>query len=368
MSKVTQEQVWAALKEIEDPKQENNIVTQNMVTGLNVQDGNVSFVIEVNEQQGQHAEPLRLAAEQKVRAIPGVNKVTAVLTAQRHAHSSESTQEPKPKPNKRLLPNVTSIVAIASGKGGVGKSTTAVNIAFSLSTLGYRVGLLDADIYGPSIPRLLGITQKPQSEDGHILQPIIHLGVKVMSMGFLVDEETPMIWRGPMVQKALYQMLRDVSCEHLDIIVIDLPPGTGDAHLTIAQQVPLSGAVIVSTPQDIALIDARKGLAMFQRVDVPVLGLIENMSFFCCPHCGTVHDIFNRGGVQREAERLGIDFLGAIPLDSTIRLTSDNGIPIVISDPESTHAQSYQAISAWIGNKLQNKNHKRKQPQIIIQS
>ena len=367
MKNVTQEQVWAALREIKDHQQENDIVTQNMVTSLHVQNGYVSFVIEVNEHQGQHAEPLRLAAEQKVRDIPGVSKVTAVLTAQRHTNASEPAQEPKSKPNKRLLPDVNAIVAIASGKGGVGKSTTAVNIAFSLSTLGHRVGLLDADIYGPSVPRLLGRNEKPQSEDGQTLQPIVHLGVKVMSMGFLVDEETPMIWRGPMVQKALYQMLHDVSWGHLDIIVIDLPPGTGDAHLTIAQQVPLAGAVIVSTPQDIALIDARKGLAMFQRVDVPILGLIENMSFFCCPHCGTVHDIFNRGGVQREAERLGIDFLGAIPLDSTIRLTSDQGIPIVISDPESLHAQSYQAISTSIWNKLQNKNHKRKQPQISIQ-
>ncbi|KGM36196.1 hypothetical protein P409_00005, partial [Inquilinus limosus MP06] len=254
----------------------------------------------------------------------------------------------------RKLPvtGIGSIIAVASGKGGVGKSTTAVNLALGLAANGLKVGLLDADIYGPSMPRMTGITGKPSSPDGKSLDPKENYGLKVMSIGFLIDEETPMIWRGPMVQSALSQMLRDVNWGQLDVLVVDMPPGTGDAQLTMAQQVPLAGAVIVSTPQDIALLDARKGLNMFRKVDVPVLGIIENMSYFCCPNCGHRTDIFSHGGARAEAEKLGCDFLGEIPLDIAIRETSDSGQPIVVSAPDSAHAEAYRGIAARVWDKL----------------
>jgi len=244
-----------------------------------------------------------------------------------------------------MLPGVRSIIAVASGKGGVGKSTTAANLALGLAAEGHSVGLLDADIYGPSMPRMMGITGQPASADGKTLDPMENYGIKVMSMGFLVDEETPMIWRGPMVQSALEQMMRDVNWGELDVLVVDMPPGTGDAQLTMAQRVPLTGAVIVSTPQDIALLDARKGLNMFRKVDVPVFGIIENMSYFSCPHCGERSEIFSHGGARREAERLGVDFLGEVPLHIDIRTTADGGHPIVVSMPEGEHALKYREIA-----------------------
>jgi ATP-binding protein involved in chromosome partitioning len=258
------------------------------------------------------------------------------------------------------------IVAVASGKGGVGKSTTAVNLALGLQTLDLKVGLLDADIYGPSQPRMMGISGRPSSPDGRRLLPMENYGIKVMSMGFMVPEDTPMIWRGPMVMSAINQMLRDVDWGELDVLVVDLPPGTGDAQLTMAQQVPLSGAVIVSTPQDIALLDARKGLNMFRKVDVPVLGIIENMSYFLCPHCGERSDIFSHGGARREAEKLGTDFLGEVPLDMAIRETSDDGRPIVVSQPDSAHAATYRAIAERVWQKLSGAPQKAA-PRIVIQ-
>jgi ATP-binding protein involved in chromosome partitioning len=242
------------------------------------------------------------------------------------------------------VPGVAAIIAVASGKGGVGKSTTAVNLALAMHRHGLRVGILDADIYGPSMPRLLGTSERPY-KDGDKLMPNEAHGVKAMSMGFLVDEETPMIWRGPMVISALTQMLRDVNWGQLDVMVVDMPPGTGDAQLTMAQQVPLAGAIIVSTPQDIALIDARKGLNMFRKVNVPILGLIENMSYFLCPSCGERSDIFGHGGARAEAERLGAPFLGEVPLHMDIRLNSDSGTPIVVSQPDSAHAKIYLEIA-----------------------
>jgi ATP-binding protein involved in chromosome partitioning len=264
------------------------------------------------------------------------------------------------------VPGVKAIIAVASGKGGVGKSTTAANLAVALAVNGHQVGLLDADIYGPSMPRMLGISGKPQSRDGRVLEPMVNHGIKCMSIGFLVAEDTPMIWRGPMVMSALQQMLRDVNWGVLDILVVDLPPGTGDAQLTMAQQVPLSGAIIVSTPQDIALLDARKGLAMFQKVDVPVLGIIENMSYFLCPHCGERSDIFSHGGARREAERLAVEFLGEVPLDMAIRKTSDEGNPIVVADPASPHAAIYRAMAARIAEKLGG-GPTRQAPRIIVE-
>jgi len=264
---------------------------------------------------------------------------------------------------------VQAIIAVASGKGGVGKSTVAVNLALALAALGLRVGLLDADIYGPSQPRMMGIRGRPSSPDGRQLLPMENYGVKVMSMGFMVAEETPMIWRGPMVMSALQQMLRDVAWGDLDILVVDMPPGTGDAQLTMAQQVPLAGAIIVSTPQDIALLDARKGLNMFRKVDVPVLGIVENMSYFSCPHCGGRSEIFSHGGARREAERLGTEFLGEIPLAMEIRETSDGGRPIVVAEPESEYARTFRAIAARIREKLASNLGEtvRRAPRIIVQ-
>jgi len=263
---------------------------------------------------------------------------------------------------------VGAIVAVASGKGGVGKSTTAVNLALALASLGLRTGLLDADIYGPSMRRLLGVEGQPRSSDGVRLDPMEKYGIKAMSMAFLVEEETPIVWRGPMVQSALEQMMRDVAWGPLDIMVVDMPPGTGDTQLTMAQKVPLAGAIIVSTPQDIALIDARKGLNMFRKVDVPVLGLIENMSWFCCPNCGHRSEIFGHGGARREAERLEMDFLGEIPLDMAIRETSDGGQPIVAADPRSEHARAYIAIARKVWGKVEQTREARaaKAPRIVV--
>ncbi|NUB17351.1 iron-sulfur cluster carrier protein ApbC, partial [Azospirillum brasilense] len=355
-----------------------------------VRDGHVAFSIEVDPKRGAQAEPVRHAAEKAVEALPGVLSVTAVLTAHRpagqgaapqqgHGHShgghshggqghshghSHGQQQAEQKP---LVPGVRAIVAVASGKGGVGKSTTASNLALAMAANGLKVGLLDADIYGPSMPRMLGISGRPTSRDGKILEPMENYGIKVMSMGFLVAEDTPMIWRGPMVMSALQQMLRDVNWGTLDVLVVDMPPGTGDAQLTMAQQVPLAGAVIVSTPQDIALLDARKGLNMFRRVDVPVLGIIENMSYFCCPNCGHRTDIFSHGGARKEASDLGMEFLGEVPLHLDIRETSDQGQPIVVSQPESEHAKVYRGIAKRLWEKIAGEQGPaRAAPRIVV--
>jgi ATP-binding protein involved in chromosome partitioning len=363
MAQLTETQVLDALRSVKDPDRQADIVSLNMISGLVVKGSNVGFSIEVDPKRGPQLEPLRQEAEKAVEALPGVTSVTAVLTAHREAPAA-----PKAAPAataKALVPGVRAIVAVASGKGGVGKSTTSVNLALGLKANGLRVGLLDADIYGPSMPRMMAITGKPNSADGKMLQPMENYGVKVMSMGFLVAEDTPMIWRGPMVQSALQQMLRDVAWGELDVLVVDLPPGTGDAQLTMAQQVPLAGAVIVSTPQDIALLDARKGLNMFRRVDVPVLGIIENMSYFCCPNCGHRTDIFSHGGAKREAESLGMEFLGEIPLDIAIRETSDEGQPIVMSQPDSEHAKVYRQIAARVWEKVA--GPQRGAPKIVIE-
>ncbi|MGE0724170.1 MAG: iron-sulfur cluster carrier protein ApbC, partial [Alphaproteobacteria bacterium] len=331
-------------------------------------EGHVGFSIEVDPARGPALEPLRKAAETAVEALDGVLSVTAVLTA----HRAAAAPPPRPAPAgapaqaRALVPGVETIVAVASGKGGVGKSTTAINLALGLAANGRKVGILDADIYGPSMPRMMGISGRPHSHDGKVLEPMANYGVKVMSMGFLVAEDTPMIWRGPMVMSALQQMLRDVNWGNLDILVVDMPPGTGDAQLTMAQQVPLSGAVIVSTPQDIALLDARKGLNMFRKVDVPVLGIVENMSFFCCPNCGHRSEIFGHGGARREAERLGTDFLAEIPLDIAIRETSDGGRPIVIAEPDGPHAQAYRALATRVWEKVGSGTAQRPAPRIVV--
>ena len=344
-------------------------------------DGKVFFSITVDAGEVKAWESVRKQAEEVVRAMPGVTSAMVALTAERRGGRSgggAAPQRPAPaggaaggqRPASRGeggvgVPGVESIIAVASGKGGVGKSTTAVNLALGLATLGLKVGVLDADIYGPSLPKLLAIKERPQTLGGTRLKPISRYGLTVMSIGFVVDEETPMIWRGPMVISALTQMLREVEWGTLDVMVVDMPPGTGDAQLTMAQQVPLKGAVIVSTPQDLALIDARRGIAMFRRVNVPVLGIVENMSYFECPECGTRSDIFGHGGARREAERLGVPFLGEVPLHMTIREKSDAGLPVVATEPDGPHAKAYCEIAARVRDQL--KGPGREAPRIVIE-
>ncbi|MBM3490137.1 MAG: iron-sulfur cluster carrier protein ApbC [Alphaproteobacteria bacterium] len=358
---VSANNILAALRAVIDPDRGQDVVTLGMIGGLAIKGGNIGFAIEVDPARGVKLEPLRQACETRVLALPGVTSVTAVLTAHRApsggpapaaapGHSHEAPAEGR-RSGRMTLPGVRAILAVASGKGGVGKSTTAVNLALGLARLGLKVGVLDADVYGPSIPRMLGVRGKPHST-GEKLEPMRAYGVACMSIGFLVDEDTPMIWRGPMVMSALEQMLRDVDWGALDVLVLDLPPGTGDAQLTIAQRVPVTGAVIVSTPQDIALLDARKGLNMFRKVDVPVIGLVENMSYFVCPHCGGRSDIFSHGGARRTAEQMDMEFLGEVPLHMAIRETSDAGLPIVVTRPEAEQAQAYMRLAATVADRL----------------
>ena len=387
---VTKALVLERLRRVKGPDLESNIVDLGLVSEILIKDARVYFSITVSPARADELEPLRQAAEKMVAEIEGVSGVTAVLTAEAPQGAATKTAAP-PAANvatiaehKRVkearergqtgdgaaprgapsappaaakssaVAGVKYLIAVASGKGGVGKSTTAVNLALGLKAIGLKVGILDADIYGPSQPRLLGLSGKPEViEGGKKLRPMKAYGIKVMSMGFMVEESTPIIWRGPMVVQALNQMLREVAWEEagdggLDVIVIDMPPGTGDVQLTMAQQVPLSGAVIVSTPQDLALIDARKGLNMFRKVDIPVLGIIENMSTFICPKCGEQTDIFGHGGAKLEAEKLDLPFLGGIPLHIDIRTNSDSGRPITATQPDSVHAQIYREIAAKV--------------------
>ena len=325
------------------------------------------FALSVPPGDAKAFEAVRKAAENAVKALPGVGGAMVTLTADANAKSVASAPAAPQSGPERGIGRVKRVIAVASGKGGVGKSTTAVNLALGFQQNGLRVGLLDADIYGPSMPRLLSIRGKPELIGENLLAPAQNYGLKVMSMGFLVEEETPMIWRGPMVMSAITQMLKDVAWGELDIMVVDMPPGTGDAQLTLAQQVPLSGAVIVSTPQDLALIDARKGLNMFKRVSVPVLGIIENMSFFVCPECGHRSDIFSHGGARHEAQRLGVPFLGELPLHMAIRETSDAGHPIVVADPSSLQAQLYKNIAATLWTALSGEGAQPAAPRIVIE-
>jgi ATP-binding protein involved in chromosome partitioning len=375
---ITENQILDALRAVRDPDKGADIVTLGMVSGVVVRDGVVGFAIEVEPARGARLEPLRKQAEEVVEAVPGVLSVTAVLTAETGTRAGAGRASPQasrpasapsagnPQARGALAPGVRAIVAVASGKGGVGKSTVAVNLALGMKANGLRVGVLDADIYGPSVPRMLGISGKPSMVDKTTLRPMENYGLKCMSIGFLVPEDTPMIWRGPMVMSALQQMLRDVAWGELDIMIVDMPPGTGDAQLTMAQQVALAGAVIVSTPQDIALIDARKGLAMFEKVNVPVLGIVENMSYFLCPHCGGRSDIFSHGGARREAARLGTDFLGEVPLDLAIRETSDEGRPITVSQPDSPYARTFRDIAARVWEKVSGETAIRRAPPRIV--
>jgi ATP-binding protein involved in chromosome partitioning len=381
---LSKELILGALRGVKGPGAAGDIVAQGLVSEIVINRGKVYFAIRVDPARANELEGVRRAAESAVKALPGVESVAVTLTADRapgQAGGNGRGTAPQGSPFTRPgaardarhrpggVPGVANIIAVASGKGGVGKSTTAVNLAIALKERGLKVGILDADIYGPSMPRLLGLKGQPQQIASDKLAPMQAYGLKVMSMGFLVDEETPMIWRGPMVMSALSQMLKDVDWGTLDVLVVDMPPGTGDAQLTMAQQVPLAGAVIVSTPQDLALIDARKGLNMFRKVNVPVLGLVENMSTFVCPHCGQPSNIFGHGGARAEAARLGVPFLGEVPLTLAIRETSDEGRPVVATEPSSPAAAAFRQIAERALAELeQSKGAVRQAPRIVMES
>jgi ATP-binding protein involved in chromosome partitioning len=374
---VTRNDILAALDQVIDPVSGRSVVQQDMVQGLVVRDGNVGFALEVPAERGRGAEPLRAQVEAAAKAVPGVLSVTAVLTAHDDGHAdhdhdhdhhghSHAPAPPRPAPAGPVgVEGVRHIIAVASGKGGVGKSTVAVNLALSLSKLGLKVGLLDADIYGPSVPRLLDITTKPQTADGKRIAPIEKYGLKTMSLGFIIREDEAAIWRGPMVQSALMQFLTQVNWAPLDVLVLDMPPGTGDAQLTITQRVALTGAVIVSTPQDIALIDARKAITMFQKVKVPILGIVENMSMFVCANCGHEHPIFGHGGAKATAEALGAPFLGEIPLVPRIRELSDLGTPVAVADPDGKDAAAFMAVAKKVSAALE--TPQRAAPKIVLE-
>ena len=367
MAKVSEAGILKALEEIRPPGSDRSIVQAGMIEGLTIREGNVGFAITIDPAQAQAMEPLRKAAEDRVFALPGVSSATVALTAHRQAAGQAQGQAPRAAAPKAPLQGIGAIVAVASGKGGVGKSTTATNLALALAAQGLRTGLLDADIYGPSQPRMMGLSGRPQSPDGKVIVPHERYGVRCMSIGFLVGEDTPMIWRGPMVQSALMQMLRDVAWGELDVLVVDMPPGTGDAQLTMAQQVPLSGAVIVSTPQSVALSDVKKAVNMFRKVDVPILGVVENMSLYICPNCGHEEHIFAHGGARREAETQGVPFLGEVPLEPAIREASDEGRPIVAEHPDSRQAETYRAIARAVWDEVEKGRGQRRQPSIVME-
>ena len=389
MSDVTKEMVLETLKTIRGPDLEGNIVDLGMVSDVFISDGKAYFSINVPAERARELEPMRMAAERAVLAVPGLKAALVTLTAEKKAGTANPTPQPaRPaagpakghshphshgpagggqRPAKAGIPGIKTIIAVASGKGGVGKSTTAVNLALGLVANGLKVGILDADVYGPSMPRLLGISGRPQQIDNKMIVPMENHGLKAMSIGFLVDEGTAMIWRGPMVQSALMQMMREVAWGELDVLVVDMPPGTGDAQLTMAQQVPLTGAVIVSTPQDLALIDARKGIAMFNKVEVPVLGIVENMSYFIAPDTGNRYDIFGHGGARAEAERIGVPFLGEVPLTISIRENSDAGTPVTVSQPDGPQAEIYRAIAARVWEQVGAETTSRPAPAIVFE-
>jgi ATP-binding protein involved in chromosome partitioning len=349
MTNITEELILKTLGEVKDPSQSKDIVSLGLVTNVNIKDSNVSVTLEVPVHRGSAMEPIRKLAQEKIMKINGVTSATVVVTAHENKQKSTISLTDKDDIKEKIIESkVKRFVAVGSGKGGVGKSTTSVNLAIALKLEGYSVGLLDADVYGPSLPRMLGVSGRPASVGGDMVAPLQNFGISLMSMGLLVPDDTAMIWRGPMVQSALTQMLNSVAWGDLDVIVIDLPPGTGDIQISLAQQVNLAGAVIVSTPQDIALLDVVKALTMFQKANVPILGMIENMSYWSCPDCGRVDHIFGKGGVKAEAKKRGLDLLGEIPISAEVRKSSDSGIPIIISDPESIQSKNYRIIAKSI--------------------
>jgi ATP-binding protein involved in chromosome partitioning len=374
---ITREHVLQALSTVTVDSAGTSLAASGRLSEVVIdQNGRVMFSIAIEPAEASGMERVRQAAETAVQGLPGVKGVFASLTADRPVTKAAPATAPNvsagrpahaPSPKAQAIPGVKHVIAVASGKGGVGKSTTACNLALGLQALGLKVGLLDADIYGPSVPKLFGLHGKPRVISGRILEPMEGYGIRVMSIGFLVDEEAAMIWRGPMVMSAITQMLREVAWGELDVLVVDMPPGTGDAQLTMAQATPLAGVVIVSTPQDLALIDARRGVTMFRRVEVPILGIVENMATFVCPHCGTASPIFGHGGARHEAERLGVPFLGEVPLEMTIRETSDTGRPVAAVDPDGPHGRIYRAIAERVWTTLSGGGSARPAPRIVIE-
>jgi ATP-binding protein involved in chromosome partitioning len=359
---VSRDEVMAALAAIPGPDGRASLPDSGAVSGVTIRDGKVFAAIAIDPARAKAMEPMRARAEATIRAIPGVAGAVVTLTAEAartlagatpgHTHESKAPPVRHGRPSEPL-PGVKHIIAVASGKGGVGKSTVACNLAVGLAKLGLAVGVLDADLFGPSMPKLFGLNSKPSiAPDGKRLIPLESFGVKVMSIGFLIDEGAPVVWRGPMVVSALNQLLREVVWGELDVLVVDMPPGTGDTQLTMAQNVPLAGAVIVSTPQDLALIDARRGIAMFNQVKIPLLGVVENMSYFICPHCGGLTDVFSHGGARKEAEKLGVPFLGEVPLDIAIRANSDDGRPVIASMANSPQANALLQIAQRVADTL----------------
>jgi len=361
---LSDQDVLNALQSVPGPDGKTPLPQSGAIAGLSIKDSKVYLSIGIDPQQAGALEGMRVAAESAVKAVNGVAGALVSLTADK---APAPPPPPKPAAAARSIgiPGVTHILAVASGKGGVGKSTTAINLALSLAALGWKIGILDLDIYGPSLPRLLGTSERPESE-GRMMKPISAYGLRAMSIGFMVDENDPMIWRGPMVMAAVQQMLRDVAWGELDCLVVDMPPGTGDAQLTLAQTVPLAGAVIVSTPQDLALIDARRGISMFNKVDVPIIGIVENMSYFLCPHCGGRSEIFAHGGAHKEADDGGVPFLGEIPLAMTIREHADSGKPITVLEPDSPQSLIYKGIAEKVKASLE-KGRVRAAPKIVIE-
>jgi len=359
---VTRDNVESAIAGYTDPYLEQDLLVSKCIKDIRIDDAAVAVDVVLGFPATGYAEQLAAELEQRIRALEGVSGAAVTVTFKVTAHTVQQ--------GVKRLGNVKNMIAVASGKGGVGKSTTAVNLALALRLEGASVGILDADIYGPSQPRMLGVTGQPESSDGKSLEPMLNHGIQAMSIGFLIDEETPMIWRGPMVTQALEQLLNDTRWKDLDYLIIDLPPGTGDTQLTLAQKVPVSGAVIVTTPQDIALLDARKGLKMFEKVEVPILGIVENMSIHICSKCGTEEHIFGAGGGARMAEQFGVTFLGALPLDIRIREQADAGQPTVAAEPDSRIAQIYREIARRVAAKLslQARDHSAKFPNIVIQN
>jgi ATP-binding protein involved in chromosome partitioning len=373
---ITENDVLMALAAVPGPDGKTPLPQSGAIAGIVLRDNKAFLSISVSSESSARLEPMRKQAEDVLARLPNVTAAVVTLTAERPASPSsqpaKALREPGPKAQAARagnpIPEISRIIAVASGKGGVGKSTTACNLALALAGLGLKVGALDADVYGPSLPRLFGVSGRPELSDKRTMRPLEAFGIKLMSIGFLVEEETPMIWRGPMVMTALQQMLREVAWGKLDVLIVDMPPGTGDAQLTMAQAVPLAGAVIVSTPQDLALIDVRRAVAMFNRVDVPLLGLVENMSYFLCPHCGGRSDIFAHGGARHEAQRLGIPFLGEVPLALAIRERSDSGRPIAALEPNGAYAAVYADMARALWQSLENgAAPSRPAPRIVVE-
>jgi ATP-binding protein involved in chromosome partitioning len=362
MAEVTESQIEEKLSSYIDPYLERDLVSAKCVKSITIDGGTASIEVVLGFPASGYLDQLADTLKELVESIDGIGSASVNVSSKIAAHAVQK--------GVKHIDNIKNIIAVASGKGGVGKSTTAVNLALALSAEGASVGILDADIYGPSQPRMLGVHGKPESRDGKSLEPMVSYHLQAMSIGFLVDEETPMIWRGPMVTQALQQLLNDTNWADLDYLVVDLPPGTGDIQLTLAQQVPVSGAVIVTTPQDIALLDARKGLKMFEKVEVPVLGIIENMSIHICSECGHEEHIFGEGGGARMSEQHNVDLLGALPLDKRIREETDSGKPTVVAEPDSRISQIYREIARRTAAKLslKTKDYAARFPQIVIQN